>query len=210
MFSAIAIDFDGVLVDSQPLHQAAWRTVLRGHAFEPPDLAGRILGRSAIEFARSLRLPEAQAVQLAHVKERLVSQLASTDPPLLYPTVEAALPALANRYRLAVVSSADPELIHAVLSAYRLERYFETVVTGPKHATPDSPYMACLAHFSLPGRAVVAVEDTPQGIAAARAAGLTVVAISNTLPADSLHAADIVVSEFSALSAAIEALNVAA
>jgi HAD superfamily hydrolase (TIGR01509 family) len=209
VFTGIAIDFDGVLVDSQPLHQAAWESVLRRRKLLVPDLAERILGRSALEFARSIAESEADALHLAQAKESLVSDLATKEPPPLYPTVGPALRVLAEEYRLAIVSSAASALIYAVLSAHKIDSYFEVVVTGDKTDSSRSPYRACLARLSLPALSVVAVEDTPLGIASAKACGLCVVALSNTRPAAALLEADIVIREFAALPATLYKLGVA-
>jgi beta-phosphoglucomutase-like phosphatase (HAD superfamily) len=60
----------------------------------------------------------------------------------------------------------------------------------------------------LPAASVVALEDTRLGIAAAKAAGLHVVAITNTTEAIELRDADVVIRRFAELPSAVEVLNV--
>lgn len=206
---AIALDFDGVLVDSQPLHAAAWREVLGREGAHIPDLESRILGVSATHFASSIGLGTADARRLAAAKEAAVIELAVSAPPPLYPHVRAQLPILANEFRLAIVSSAHPSLLRTVLGAHDLLRFMGVIVTGDKAGTP-SPYANCLEQLGLPATLVVAVEDTPLGIRAARASNLGVIGIINTTPPERLADADVVISAFDELPAAVHALFVAA
>jgi beta-phosphoglucomutase len=86
---------------------------------------------------------------------------------------------------------------------------FGAVIVGSDilHPKPHpDPYQACVAALRLPPRVIAAVEDTPQGVASARAAGLIAIGITNSVPASSLRGAEAVISDFSEIPATLSRL----
>ena len=108
------------------------------------------------------------------------------DSPRLYPGVAALVQALRGRLRLAVVTGTWRANVETVLRASGLEDAFELIVakedvTAAKPA-PDG-YLLALKRLKLKPSSAVALEDSPGGLAAARAAGLRVVAVGHRRPA---------------------------
>ncbi len=208
--STLALDFDGVLVDSQPIHAAAWRHVLEQRRIVVPDLDSAILGRSATNFATSLGLARSEARELADAKERAVRNMAVTRLPALCPNVAETMPLLAREFLLVVVTSADAEFVADVLRGHGLAHMFRHIFTGEKTQAVRSPYSVCLSRLKLAPDSVVAVEDSVTGIASARAAGLRVVAVTHTTPRTQLSDADVVIDDFGKLPEVLSSLGVAA
>ena len=107
------------------------------------------------------------------------------DSPRLYPGVVDLVRKLQGRVRLAVVSGTWRENIKTVLAAAGLADAFETIV-GKEDVTAVKPapeaYQLALKRLRLSARSTVAIEDSPSGIAAARAAGIRAIAVGHRRP----------------------------
>ena len=191
-FDAILFDFDGVLVDSEPVHWACWAEVLsplgvilewdfyRDHCIgiDDREMLRMMAGRSTPPCAwESLwtRYP---------AKKELFRGRMSADPPFPEGTA-ALLHKLCADYRLAVVSSSSTEEIEPMLTAAGLRHHFETIVGGnnvKRHKPAPDPYL--LAAERLGARTALVVEDSEAGLAAGRAAGFQVLRVGhpNELP----------------------------
>lgn len=194
---AVLFDFNGVLVDDEPLHWRAFREVLLPHGirlprsrynarylvFDDRTALAAILkdaGRRDLPLARLLREKRAAYRRLA-AGIRITARGRSL------------VRRVARRVPIAIVSGAARDEILAVLRRARLRRAFRVIVSAedvrrPKPA-PDG-YRLALRRLGLSGgRGCVAIEDSPGGIRAARAAGLAVIGISTTFPARTLRRA---------------------
>jgi beta-phosphoglucomutase len=90
------------------------------------------------------------------------------------------LESLDGRYRLAVVSSSALSEIEPLLEAAALRRFFHTIVGGgdvKRHKPDPEPYL--LAAERLGSRRALVLEDSPAGVASARAAGCEVIAVKH-------------------------------
>lgn len=192
----VALDFDGVLVDTQPLHLASWQSALAALGLKVTVTEDAILGLSVEQFASSLGLPREVAAAAADLKRARVLAIAQGSPPRFYPTALPALRLLAAEFSLGLVSSAEPELVNLVLDDYGIRALFSAVITSSDALPPKpdpAPYQACSKKLRLPGSAIVAIEDSLPGIRSARAAGMRVIAVSNTTSTAALATADAVV-----------------
>jgi HAD superfamily hydrolase (TIGR01509 family) len=213
VISALALDFDGVLADTQDYHARAWRAVLAPQSLHIPHLSRAILGVSPAQFLASLGLPESQQAELIRAKEQVLLDLAATNPPSLLKSVQITLSSLRESYVLAIVTSGERAFVEYVLRHHVISSLFAAVIAGsdvlrPKPA-PD-PYLACVKTLCLPARAIAAVEDTSPGIASAKEAGLIVVGITNSVAGTFLAGADVIINNFSELPKALSALVVRA
>jgi len=175
----LIFDFDGTLVDSYPLIEAAFAHVMQTHRL---DEAARALFRQS----RGLPLPEQMKMVAPDMWEELVATYRSIDASLGHARVFRGIPTLVKKLHqagapLGVVSCKRRALVEGELEAAGLRAYFDVVigyedVTPPKPA-PDPYLEACRRLGVEPGPSVVALEDSPTGVAAARAAGLTVIGV---------------------------------
>lgn len=184
-FEAILFDFDGVLVDSEPVHYDCWCEIIAPHGLTLSweNYSANCIGvsdKAMIEtLCRVTGRPDLfDAVWADYpAKKALFRRRAVEKVPMPEPTRE--LFARLEGYRLAVVSSSGRAEIEPVLEAAGVRRHFETLVTGDDvralKPSPE-PYQTAAARLGITGRALV-VEDSPAGIASGRAAGYEVLEI---------------------------------
>lgn len=183
-FDAILFDFDGVLVDSEPLHCACWAEVLApfGIALDWETYNVRFLGMDDREQMRILAAEahpplawETLFAQYGRKKELFEQKM--KNPPFL-PGLQPFLESLQKRYKLAVVSSSARSEIEPPLVTAGLRQHFDVLVAGGDAAHPKpapDPYL--LAARRLGAVVPLVVEDSPAGIASGRAAGFDVLAV---------------------------------
>jgi HAD superfamily hydrolase (TIGR01509 family) len=199
--AAVVFDLDGVLVDSEVI----WNDVKRELTLEAgghwrDDAPRQMMGMSSGEWSRYLHdelgvpLPPAEidAAVVARVAERYRRHL-----PLL-PGAAAAVERLAARWPLGLASSSNRPIIDLVLEAGGLARWFATSVSseevGRGKPAPDV-YLEAVRRLGVAPTEAAAIEDSSNGILAARAARMRVIAIPNPHyppSPDAMNAADVV------------------
>jgi beta-phosphoglucomutase-like phosphatase (HAD superfamily) len=204
----VVFDLDGVMVDSEPVHERANAEYLAGLGISVDDqeLFDDMMGRRVRELTDALaeRLglePERVFADREAIFWRLLDQ--GIEP---MPGLHAAVDRLAGAgLPLAVASSGTRAYVHHVLERLQVRAAFAAVVSGEdvRHGKPD-PEIYLLAAERLhadPGDCV-AIEDTTHGIAAARGAGMRSVAVTHPMNATlDLSAADAVVADLDAAAA---------
>jgi HAD superfamily hydrolase (TIGR01509 family) len=196
------------VVDSEPTHERANAEWLAGLGTAlAPDLAEAMMGRrvrdltDVIAGQAGLGPDEAFAGREA-VFWRLLGEQAL--PPM--PGLHAALVRLAGAgLPLAVASSGTRTYVEHVLERLGVAGAFAAVVSGEEVASgkpaPDV-YLLAAERLGAEPADCVAVEDAPPGIAAARAAGMRVVAVPHArTEALDLNRADVVVADLEAAAA---------
>jgi HAD superfamily hydrolase (TIGR01509 family) len=188
--TAVLFDFDGVLADTENAHVVAWeRTFARMGWAVPPEACARAAEVDDRDFLRDLfaerKIADGAVAGWVERKQVLTRGLLA-DAPWVYPGVPALLEGLRRGgTRLAVVSGTWRENVEAVLGPLGLRPAFELVVgkEDVERPKPDpQAYLVALERLKLPAAQVVALEDSPTGIAAARAAGVPVVAVGHRRP----------------------------
>ena len=206
---AVVFDLDGVLVDSDHI----WHEVRESLAHErggrwtdrsEPDM----MGMSSPEWSRYLHdvvgIPDLPQEINDEVVRRMLSRY-EAELPLIDGAV-AAVRRLAGSFRLAVASSANRELIDRVLEQAGLAGHFEASVSSeevPRGKPAPDVYLEAARRLGVAPEQCAAIEDSANGVRAARAAGMRVVAIPNRRyppAADALELADEVVTAIAELS----------
>jgi beta-phosphoglucomutase len=185
VFDAILFDFDGVLLDSEPVHCACWAAVLRplGIRLTWEIYRDRFVGVVSREMLRVLAAeadPPLDWMELRalYPAKRELFQRRMTAKPAFHPALDGLLAELHARHKLAVVSSSGCPEIEEILDAGKLRGHFDTVVGGGDVTRPKpapEPYL--LAAARLAARAPLVVEDSEAGIASGRAAGFEVLPV---------------------------------
>ena len=189
---AVLFDFNGVLVDDERIHWRALRDVLRRgglrltwRAYVRRYLAldDRAACRAILRDAGRGAAGGAVVARLVAAKRRRFLTLARARGLAIGPGAAALVRAVARRAPVAIVSGAARAEITALLRAARLATDVATVVSSDdvRRSKPDPEgYRRALLRLGAAARRSVAVEDSPGGIAAARAAGLRVVGVATT------------------------------
>jgi HAD superfamily hydrolase (TIGR01549 family) len=167
----IVFDFDGTLVDSYPLIEAAFAHVMRTHKLDSQ-------ARDLFRRSRGLPLPEQMKLIAPEMWQDLVDTYRSVDATLGHAQVFRGIPSLVRKLHQAgapmgVVSCKRRALVEAELEAARLRPYFDVVigfedVTPPKPA-PD-PLNAAIARLGLKKMNTIYVGDSMVDLETGRAA----------------------------------------
>jgi HAD superfamily hydrolase (TIGR01509 family) len=200
---AVVFDLDGTLVDSEPLSDAAWRRVLADY--------GRHVSDADVRTVHGLRFVDAYA-RLARgtglpppdILWRDYSQLlfASFDDRLVAfnDTVTTARLLQADGIALALATSSHREPLDRTLAAVDLHDLFAVTVAGDEVSrgkpAPDG-YLTAARMLGVDPACCVAIEDSQAGIDAARAARMTVLAVSRPGVRGGLTGADLLADEVS-------------
>lgn len=194
----VVFDLDGTLVDNIGLHIEAFVWFARRHGLEvpPPERRVELDGRRNSEVfpvlvGRPLEPAELEAFETE--KENYYRQLSAGKLAPLS-GLRRLLACLAARgIPVAVATSAPAENVRHTLDELGLRDQLTEVVRGDQVARgkpwPDV-FVAAAARLGVPPSECLAFEDTPSGIAAARAAGMTCVAVTTGFPGDALAGHD--------------------
>lgn len=209
MIEAVVFDLDGLLIETEEL----WDEVRAGLAREGGGRYGPVeqramMGMSSPEWSAYMHdvvgIGEAPESIAAEVVRRMLERYAQR-LPLLDGAVEA-VQALAMRFRLGLASSSNRPLIDAALAASGLASSFHVTVSSEEVArgkpAPDV-YLEAVRLLEVEPARAAAVEDSHNGIRAAKAAGMRVIAIPNaSFPPDAaaLALADVVLPSLRALT----------
>lgn len=208
---AVIFDFDGVIVDTEPLHHAAFQRTLKplGLHFTWQEYVETYIGfddRDAFRHAFAAKnrlLNQETLLQLIDRKASVFNEVICSGVTA-YPGVVELIQSLhANGVPLAICSGALRSDIEPILAMLNIGEYFTVIVTADDVAAskPDPEcyelaFQKLLAahNNSFSKGTTLAIEDTPAGISAAKAAGLMVCAVTNSYPADRLALATFVVT----------------
>jgi beta-phosphoglucomutase len=213
---AVIFDFDGVLVNSEPLHFRTLREILlpEGISIDEDEYVRHYLAyddRGAIRLALERHGVPFDSDRLDRVAQRKAAIFdgAAAEVPF-FPGVRELLGGLSAEMPLAIASGALHAEIAAILESGGLLPVFHAIVgaddvsRGKPH---PEPYLTAMARLEpraprLRPEECLVFEDSMPGIAAARAAGMTVVGVTNSYPAAKLSGAHRVVASLVGLGPA--------
>lgn len=213
---AIIFDFDGTILDSEPLHARVLDELLRPHGIRvrTEDLLGlpdstaleRVFGAHGIALSRDLKR------DILDRKTRAMQELFVRGEAKAFPGAVELVREASRTGPVGLCTAAPPGDARSALTALGVWDCFTTRVTGAdvERGKPDpEPYALACALLGLPPYRCVAIEDSEHGVASAVAAGCKVVAVGHTTQADRLTGAhrlaskvgDLKVDELVALAA---------
>jgi HAD superfamily hydrolase (TIGR01509 family) len=206
---AVVFDLDGVLIEGEEVWEEVREGLVRERGGHWTDRAHvDMMGMSSPEWARymaeQLRLPMAPQAIIDETVARVVARYRERLP--LVDGATEVVRALAGHWPLGLASSANRPIIDLVLDRSGLAGCFQATVSSEEVArgkpAPDV-YLEAAARLGVPPAACAAVEDSGNGLRAAAAAGMRVVAVPNRrYPPDPglVEAADLVVADLRELT----------
>jgi HAD superfamily hydrolase (TIGR01509 family) len=212
MIEGVVFDLDGILIDSEHVWDEVRQQLAEERGGRWNENASRdMMGMSSIEWSRYMRdvvgLAEAPEEISAEVVRRLEDRYRRELP--LITGAGVAVERLAERWPLALASSSNRELIDLVLESSGLGRFFEASVSSEEVArgkpAPDV-FLEAARRLGVEPARCAAIEDSENGILAAKAAGMRTIAIPNARyppHEDALAAADGVLATIEDLTPAV-------
>ncbi|MGT2934173.1 HAD family hydrolase [Streptococcus catagoni] len=189
MLKAIIFDMDGVITDTEYLDYQLQRDFIKSIASENYQLREEdflsLVGLSGDDLLRRIKSLSGTSLSLEEIDlslERLSDQEYNEEriAPLFRKDILDILDfAIENKIKLAVVSSSAMKRIRFVLESCGILSYFNVIVSGEafEKSKPDPQiYKHSLSELAVKASQVLVVEDSSAGIAAAKGAGLKVIA----------------------------------
>jgi HAD superfamily hydrolase (TIGR01509 family) len=205
----LLFDFDGLLVDTESPSRLGWEELYREHGHELPlDEWATLVGTIGAPFDPFAHLESLVGQPLDRdelTARRRTRELALIDLEDLRPGIEGYLDEARKRgLRTALVSSSSRDWIEPILR--RLDRldHWDAIVAADGDTTRAKPqptlYLEALSTLGLGADEAVAFEDSPNGVRAAKGAGLFCVAVPNPVTETlALDEADVVVGSLAEL-----------
>ena len=184
---ALIFDMDGVMVDSNPMHRAAWTLFNRRYGLATTEaMHGRMYGRRNDEIVRDFfggGLSPQEAAARGKAKEALYREMTfGRMEEMLVPGLKPFL----ERHReipMGVASNAEPENVALLLDGAGLRPYFRAVVDGHQVKNPKphpDVYLRAAELLETEPVKCIVFEDSPSGVAAGMAAGMQVIGLRTT------------------------------
>jgi beta-phosphoglucomutase len=220
MLKAVIFDFDGIIVDTEPIHYRAFQDVLKplelGYSWD--EYLERYIGfddRDAFRevFRRAGRnLEERMLGELINRKATIFEEIVRRGVKP-YPGVLQLIGNISGTLPMALCSGALESDIVPILEGLGIQGSFDAVVTAEDvHASKPDPESYTLAvqrlaaafpRMGIAPQDCLAIEDTPAGIESALGAGLTVIAVTNSYEAERLEGAVLVTDSLETIDVAM-------
>lgn len=202
-FQAVIFDMDGVIVDSEPRHQRAFQEVFSemGMADSHGMIFEDYLGKSdklLWEDFMAKHQPRQTLQELIDWRQSYFIRMIQAEQPI-FRGIPELVTALHARIPLAVASGSLHPVIDAVLGIQDLRRFFRAVISSSDvpHGKPAPDiFLRAAEELKIEPAKVCVIEDSEAGIQAGIRAGMHVIAITNSLPAEKLSAAHSVVDSY--------------
>jgi HAD superfamily hydrolase (TIGR01509 family) len=200
---AVIFDMDGVIVNSEPSHERAFLEVLEEigfgdrHGIQLSNYIGRS-DRETWEDFLSRHTPVQTIEELLAMKRERVIKILKNEQPV-FEGLRELIRRLATTYKLAVASGSERAVVQEVLALPGLQNFFPVVVSCADvqrgKPAPDI-FLKAAERLNVRAEECWVIEDSKPGIAGALAAGMRVIAITNTYEASELNAATHVVQTY--------------
>jgi HAD superfamily hydrolase (TIGR01509 family) len=202
----LIFDVDGVIADTEAVNHRVSIQVCKDlfgiEGVKPEDFTAG-LGRGAQEYIKAaarvhnLNLSDKQVQKAVELRQDMFLEVLKTEPLPAYPGVleliEAAL--ASYEFRVAIATSGTLEKSQAALEAAKIPFQKMVYINGgdvtKKKPNPELFLLAARRMGIKPAKCVV-IEDAPNGVEAAKAAGAKCIAVTNTTSADKLQEADLI------------------
>lgn len=210
----VMIDVDGVIADTEAVNRAVSIRVFADlfgiKGVRPEDFEAG-LGRGAEEYVKAAaavhgrKLSAAQVAEATSLRQRYFIDSLRRKPLAPYPGVLELMQAVLadNSFRAAIATSGTREKSQAVLDSARVPYDKMVYVSGSdvKNKKPHPGLFAtAAARLSIPPNRCAVIEDAPNGIRAAHAAGCRCIAVTNTTTRQKLAEADLIVDSLESIS----------
>jgi beta-phosphoglucomutase len=208
MIKAILMDFNGVIINDEPIQHAAYKEIFSADGIDVTDeMYYSRLGMDDKTFVASILEEAGKPVDFEHVLELTAAKTEHwrnivSDAMPIFEGVENFVRKCSQELSLGIVSMAKREEIDFVLEKVGIADCFSVVVSA-ESVSQCKPDPQCYregfrqldlartsqGHLPMVHQDCLVIEDSPPGVQAGRAADMPVLAVTNTVTADQLRAA---------------------
>ena len=192
---AVIFDMDGVIIDSEPLHERTASMVFNAYGMTVPEnLFDAYKGRTDREVVRFMIDNHAgQSLDVdTLLQERRLLYESFIDELLPVADVLPFISAVAGSHPLALTTSASRQNQQLAFRKFDLDRFFDVVITSDDITRPKpdpQPYIVTAERLNADPARCVVFEDSTHGVRSALAAGCQVIAITTSFDEAALRAA---------------------
>lgn len=199
MAKAVIFDMDGVLADSEPTHVAVEQRILEHYGIKLDESDhSRYKGTTEKFFWTDIikrNNLDASYLELSNKKRELFFKAA--EGITAFDGAKKILTELkSNRFLTAVASSSHRDVIEYILMRLNIKECFDVIVSGDEVSTgkpaPDI-FLKTASKLSVNANNCLVIEDSINGITAAKRAGMSCIAITNSFPREELSRADLII-----------------
>ena len=202
MIKGVIFDMDGVIVDSEPIHEYSERKVLKGYnAKITPEVIAHVKGlrdKEAMEhYCKVFDIKDNPDI-LLQKKMEIFSKLMKTKMKM-YPGFKNLAKQCKSKFKVGLVTSSPKQSVSMVLKKFDIKYLFDAIVTAEDVtlAKPyPEPYPKIAEKLHVKANQCLVIEDTIHGITSAKTAGAKCIAVTNTFTKKKLQetSADHIVS----------------
>ncbi len=205
--SAVIFDMDGVIVDNMKYHKRAWEVFLKKYA---PDMDveefsnhfGKV-NKDLLKIVFQREVSDEEVSRFGDEKEALYRELYAEDVAPTSGLVDFLQELRENSVKTAVASAAPKVNVDFVFEKTGLRPYFD-VSTDANDVTRGKPdpeiYLKTAEKLDCPPEACLVFEDSVPGIQAGRNAGMKVIGVATSHPADKLKDTEFVIKDFTEIN----------
>jgi beta-phosphoglucomutase-like phosphatase (HAD superfamily) len=208
MIKAILMDFNGVIINDEPIQMQVYRDLLAPEGVEMTEEDYHAsLGMDDVTFVRAAFERKGKSVDDAKVGEVTSAkfdkwkEVVAKEMPL-FEGIGDVIEKFSREFTLGIVSMSRRREIEHVLEAMDLDRFFATIVSAEDVARckPDpecyrigfrrlDSFRTATGHLAMTHNDCLVIEDSPPGVVGARNADLPVLGVANTVSAEALRTA---------------------
>ena len=205
MIKAVVFDMDGVIVDSEYTYLESKTEILREAGFPKPITYQYQFMGTTYEFMwtkmkNELGLPESINLYIELMNKKRHEMIIRDGVRGIRGVKELIKSLPKTEYKLAVASSSPEKDIISTLTSLKLIDFFDELVSGEEvtHSKPfPDVYLEAAKRLQVKPEECVAIEDTPNGVTSAKAAGMYVIGFSNPeYPEQDLSLADRIIKTY--------------
>ena len=209
MKQCIIFDMDGVIIDSEPLHQSCEKAVFQLIGVSvPDDVQSSFMGctdefmwsQIASMYQLSIDIPEIletkKSIYLKYLKEKKIAPIAGV--------VELLTKLFNNEFLIALATSAPHEQIDYILNTFDIKHFFNSITSG-EDVSMGKPnpeiFLTTAKSVGVEPKSCIVIEDSFNGITAAKNAGMKCIAYKNPNSGNQdLSKADMIITSFEEIS----------
>lgn len=181
-------DFDGVIVDTEPIYDIFWNKASERYGLGIDDFAAKIKGTTLPSIIE--KYFSAYSEEFIQKVIRESTEYENNMPlPAMPGSIEFLHILKENDVRMGLVTSSDSTKVERAFKLLQLEKMFDTIVTADRitHGKPDPMcYLLAASDLQVSPADCLVFEDSFAGIQAGTSAGMRVIGLSTTNPEETL------------------------